>query len=292
MLVTGPSTACAIALALLFPLATRTSLRASRMVSMGVGTILDARHQDQLARIENGADAHRDGVHRHVFPALEEARVVIDGLLGERLESGARAQRARRLIEGDVAVGADAQDLQVDPAAFRDTLLVPFAEGGVVAGRPGGNIDVLPRDVHLPEEVLIHEVVVALWMIRGQTDVFVEVERRHAREVDLPRLVQAYQLLIQAEWRGPGRHTEYGIRLGVEHVDDELRRHLAHLLVVALDDDFHASALRFPATRPLERFAPSGVELLTLWSFHPGRETAIHLPLRRDLFLILPVAHR
>src|SRR2546430_16983262 len=81
-----------------------------------------------ISRIENGADAHRDGVHRHVFPALEEARVVIDGLLGESLESGARAQRARRLIEGDVAVGDDAQDLQVDPAAFSSKFLIPFAE--------------------------------------------------------------------------------------------------------------------------------------------------------------------
>jgi len=72
----------------------------------------------------------------------------------------------------------------------------------------------LCADVHLSEEVLIHEVVIALRMIRGQTDVFVEVERRHAREVDLPPGA-AYQLLIQAEWRGPGRHTEYGIRLGV-----------------------------------------------------------------------------
>src|SRR2546429_2277879 len=43
---------------------------------------------------------------------------------------------------------------------------------------------------------------------------------------------------IEAERRGPGRHAEHGVRLGVEHVDDELRRRLAHLVVVSLDDDF------------------------------------------------------
>src|SRR5439155_979403 len=85
-----------------------------------------------------------------------------------------------------------------------DAPLVPLAEGGVVAGRPRGNVDVVPGDVHVPEEVLVHEVVVALRMIRGQADVFVEVERRHAGEVDLPRLVQPHQLLIEAEWRGLG----------------------------------------------------------------------------------------
>src|SRR5207249_3503326 len=157
--------------------------------------------------IENGADAHGDGVHRHVLPALEEPRVVIDGLFGQRLEPRARAQRARRLVEGDVAVGADAQDLQVDPAAFRDTLLVPFAEGGVVTGRPGGNIDVLPRDVHVLEEVLVHEVVVALRVTRRQAHVLVEIERGHAREVELLLLVQSHQLLIQAQGRGPRRYA-------------------------------------------------------------------------------------
>ena len=51
--------------------------------------------------------------------------------------------------------------------------------------------------------------------------------------------MQPHQLLIQAEWRGPRRHAEHGIRLGIEHFHDDLRRGLAHLLVVSLNDDFH-----------------------------------------------------
>src|SRR6266849_508817 len=146
---------------------------------------LAARHQHELTRIENGADAHGDGVHRHVFPVLEEPRVVIDGLLGQRLEPRARAQRAGRLVEGNVAVGADAQNLQVDATAFRYTLLVPVTKGRVVAGRARGNIDVLPRDVHMLEEMLVHEVVVALRMTRREAHILVQIERGHAREVEL-----------------------------------------------------------------------------------------------------------
>ena len=95
------------------------------------------------------------------------------------------------------------------------------------------------RDVHVPEKMLVHEVVIALRMIDGQAHVFIEIERRHAREVELLLLVQAHELLIQTERRGARRHAEYGVRLGVEQFRDALRRDLAHLRVVALNDDFH-----------------------------------------------------
>src|SRR5438105_7550204 len=45
-----------------------------------------AGHEYELARIEDRANAHGDGIDRHVLSALEEARVVVDGLLGKRLE--------------------------------------------------------------------------------------------------------------------------------------------------------------------------------------------------------------
>src|ERR1051325_6929328 len=213
-----------------------------------------ARHQDQLARIEDGPNAHGDRIDRHILSALEEPGVVVDSLFGQRFEPRPGAQGAPRLVERDVAVRADAQDLQVDTAAFRNALLVPLAEGRVVAGRARGNVDVVTRDVHVPEEVLVHEVVIALGVILGQAHVFVEVERRHAREVELLLFVQPYQFLIEAEWRGAGGHAEHGIRLGVEYFDDDLCRRLAHLLVTPLNDDFHreppasfhVAILRFP----------------------------------------------
>src|SRR6266536_1007934 len=217
-----------------------------------LGLSLPARHQHQVPRIEDRPDAHRDRIDGHHLTVLEEPGVVVDRLFGQRLEPRARAERAPRLVERDVAVGADAQDLQIDAAAFRDAPLVPLAEGGIIAGRARRDVDVVRGNVHVLEEVLVHEVVIALGVIRGQPDVFVEVERRHAREVHLPRLMQPHQLLIEAEWRRSGRHAEHGVRLGVEHVDDDLRRRLAHLLVVSLDDDFHGASPPYgPAEYPV-----------------------------------------
>src|SRR6266704_3415307 len=47
-----------------------------------------------------------------------------------------------------------------------------------------------PRDVHVLEEVLVHEVVVALRVTHRQPHVFVEVERRHPGEVEPLLLMQ------------------------------------------------------------------------------------------------------
>src|SRR2546425_7252454 len=49
------------------------------------------------------------------------------------------------------------------------------------------------------------------------------------------------------------------------------------------------SARLFPASGPLERLPPAGLELFALGGFHGMCETTVHLPLRRDLFLVLPV---
>src|SRR5207249_7573673 len=65
--------------------------------------------------------------------------------------------------------------------------------------------------------------VVALWVIRRQTHVFVQIERGHPSEVELLLFVQSHQLLIQAQWRGSGGHPEHGIWFGVEHFSDNPR---------------------------------------------------------------------
>ena len=207
-----------------------------------LGLVLAARHQHQLACVEDGPDTHGDRVDRHVLSGVEEPGVVVDRLLRQRLEPGARAERAPRLVEGDMPVRADAQDLQVDPAALPNALLVPLAEGRVIAGGARRNIDVVPGDVDVLEKMLVHEVVVALRVIHGQAHVLIEVERRDPGEIDLLRLVQPHQLLVQAERGGSGRHAEHGIGLGVEHLDDDLRRRPAHLLVASLNDDFHVES--------------------------------------------------
>src|SRR2546430_15837266 len=93
---------------------------------------------------------------RHVLSGVEEPGVVVDRLFRQRLEPGARAERAPRLVERDMPVRADAQDLQVDPAALPNALLVPLAEGRVIAGGARGAVDGVSGEVDMLEEVLVH----------------------------------------------------------------------------------------------------------------------------------------
>ena len=46
-----------------------------------------------------------------------------------------RAQAVGRLVEADVAVGADAEDLQIDAAGRRDRIFVAAALGLQIGGR-------------------------------------------------------------------------------------------------------------------------------------------------------------
>ena len=120
--------------------------------------------QQALARFEDRAHAHRDGQSRHFLLAAEEAGVVAHGFGGQRLEPRAAAQRRARLVEGDVAVAADAQHLQVDAAFVGDHPFVLLAIGLEIQSPAVGHVRVARVDVDVIEQVLLHEVAIALRM--------------------------------------------------------------------------------------------------------------------------------
>ena len=89
--------------------------------------VLPHGQQQALPRFQDRADAHRDRQPRHGLFAAEETGVVAHRLFGERFQPRAAAQRRARLVEGDVAVAADAQHLQVDAPFVANQLLVLLA---------------------------------------------------------------------------------------------------------------------------------------------------------------------
>src|SRR5690606_354671 len=126
--------------------------------------MLTERHDDNLLRLQDRADAHRDRLERHVLFAAEGARRVdaSDGV-EDHLPRLARAA-ASGLIEADVSGTADAQQLQVDAAGSFDLPFVLFAErldfvGLQVAAR---NVNVSLWNVHMVEERLAHPTVVTV----------------------------------------------------------------------------------------------------------------------------------
>ncbi len=77
---------------------------------------------------------------------------------------GLQLKGLARLVEADVAVGAKAQQLQVDAAHAVDDLVVLFAGARGVRVRAVGHVDGLRVDIHPVEEMGLHEVAVALLM--------------------------------------------------------------------------------------------------------------------------------
>src|SRR5712664_2090123 len=180
--------------------------------------------QENLPRLQDRADAHGDRALGHPLALREDAPVVLDGGEGEGLDPRPRGEARRRLVEADVAVPADAQHLQVDAPRARDPPLVLRAVRLEVAGhRPVRDVDARGCDVHVIEERLPHEAVEAPRMRRSQTEVLVQVEGGHPREIEAFLAVEADQLAIHPERRAPRREPQGDRRLLADAVGHDAR---------------------------------------------------------------------
>ena len=200
---------------------------------------------DDLLGGQDGGDTHgeRLGGNR-LRIAVEEAGVDLAGVLGERHDAGAGAQRGEGLVEGDVSVFAHAAEEQVETAGVDDGLLIGRALGLRIGGVAVQDVDVLRRLVDLVEQVAVHEGVVALRMVHGKTHVFVHVERDHVLERDLAGLDHADEFGVGVDRGGTGAEAQDKRLVGdfgllVDLVGDVVRRPEGALLRVVADDDFH-----------------------------------------------------
>ena len=216
----------------------------------GLRLRLSEGEEEHLARFHDGADTHRDHVLRHVVDLAEEPGIVLRSALRERLDARARGQRGSRLVEPDVPIGADADDLQVDPPHRADLFLVSLAEAGDIGRIAVGDVDVLPADVDVAEEILPHERDVGLRVVFGQADVFVEVERPHAAPVE----VELDQLPVEKLGRAARGQAEDRVGFVAYEAGDQIRGNRRSSLFGGLDDDFHKFKLRvrarFSGARP------------------------------------------
>src|SRR4029077_1297401 len=123
----------------------------------------------------------------------------------ENFQTGTRAQAGSRFVESDMAVAADAENLQVDTAGCanglfvgRAILLIVSLDGTV------GDVNVAGCYVHVSEEILLHEMMKTLRMIGRKPQVFDQVECDNAREVQSLLAVQSNKLLVHSEHGASG----------------------------------------------------------------------------------------
>jgi hypothetical protein len=104
------------------------------------------------------------------------------GLLGESLDAGARRKGRTRLVEAHVSVGADTQELQIDPACLGDRGFVRRARRRDVLGETVRPVESTGDEVHPPGHLVLDHVPIALGVLLRKAHVLVERERPGPRE--------------------------------------------------------------------------------------------------------------
>src|SRR6266571_3918333 len=146
-------------------------------------------------------------------------------------------------------VAADAQNLQVDAARRANGLLVRRAIGIVIASDAAiRDMNVACGHVDVAEEIFAHEIVIALGMRSGKAEILVQIESYNLREIKRACLVQAREMLVQADHRVTGSEAKSEGWFVSDGAGDELRGLFVHLFVVALQDHQHAEASRYSLT--------------------------------------------
>ncbi len=181
-----------------------------RLVHDG-GLVLAEGHDGDLARLQDGADTHGQGLVRHVLFAEKIVGSIPARNRVERNHSGPAMARRARLVEADVPAAADPQNLQVDAPRPPDLLLVAgtvflhlrMADGAV------RNVDVRGRDIDVVEKNLLHPEAITVRIVRRHRKIFVQVECDDAGEIQAGFLVQADELAIQSDRRRAGGQTQH-----------------------------------------------------------------------------------
>ena len=101
-----------------------------------------------------------------------------------------------------MSVDSDAAHEEVYSPGLGDLVLIIHALFHGVLSHAVQHVDVVRGNVDVVEEIVVHEIPVALFVLTRQSHVFVHVERDNIAEGHLARLVHLNEFLIDADRRG------------------------------------------------------------------------------------------
>ena len=200
---------------------------------------------EHFTSIHDSANTHCECGGRHIFwTSAEEAAVGYARIGGEGLLTGAALQAAARLVEGDVTVGADAANKEVNATGFLDHLLVVGAFSSEILGVAIQDVDILAGDVNVIKEIGGHEAMIAFGMAFRQTNILVHVESENVLEGDTTRFVGLNEGTVHANRAAASRQAKDERFLcggvgSVNLVNDVISCPLGHPIVVRFNDYSH-----------------------------------------------------
>ena len=203
----------------------------------GLGLLLTVSGDHDGASAHDGVGAHGVGLTWDILDLIEETAVGLDRALGKVDAMGAVGEVIIGLVEANVTVVANAEKLEVRVTCSRNHGIV-LGAGGVSIGIGAiGHVGVLDIDVHVVEQVLVHEITVALGVIAVETTILVQVIAAHLGEVNVALLVPLDKLLVGANGSRAGGQAKNAIRLENNLRRDDIGNLAAHILIVANSND-------------------------------------------------------
>ena len=133
--------------------------------------------QDDSFRLHDAVDAHCQRIVRHIG-IREEALVRFQRALCERYLVCSVREFIRWLVKANVAVIANAEQLQIDAACRLDARFVLCALRFFVRGIAVEEVHTRRVDIRMAEQIRKHKGIVAVFVVSRQIAVFIEVEGR------------------------------------------------------------------------------------------------------------------
>ena len=199
--------------------------------------------QENFASFQNRADAHGDGATGTLFAGSEGFGIVVQSFAAQDFEARARTDAGSGLIEADVAIAADAEKLEVDASGLADgqfvgsaVLIVIAADGAI------GNVDVAGIYVDVREQIFMHEMMEALRMRGGKSEIFIEIKSNDAGEIERAVLVKSDELFVNADHGAASGQAKRQGRFFAHRTGNELSGLKADFLNVAFQDHQHAAS--------------------------------------------------
>ena len=149
---------------------------------------------------------------------------------------GALNELVAGLVEADVAVVADAQQLHIHATQRVDQIVIQLALALSVGIQAVGQVDILGSDIDVVEQVVVHEVSIALIMLGAQTHILVQIHGAHLGEVQIAIRTAADQFLVSAHGRAAGSQAQNTVRLQ-HHLSRQQVSHLAAGIIIVFRTD-------------------------------------------------------
>jgi hypothetical protein len=103
----------------------------------------------------------------------EEPRIGQDCVICKRLHTSSRLEAGTWLVEGNVSIGPNAAEEQLDATRTLYFLFVVMAFGFQVRRVTVKDVDVVRIHIHMREEVLVHKAMIAFGVVSWKADILV-----------------------------------------------------------------------------------------------------------------------